>query len=290
MLFDDFFHVVIRILQVDFKGSGPVFFIQKLADAQKCFFFPFKFFLIVVTDNIFRLRFLHRSAKGVQMIKPFVAAGIHRIFRNGKHGLKFLRHQKRVAHLIFGIARMHASSVYRYLRSRRVEVFIFQFPEPAAVHRIRVIRAKQLYIKIIRARADLFVRRKPNPNPAMWNFFIVQQIFRHCHNFRDSRFIVRAEQRRSVGHNKPFPRIRRQFRKIGSTHHDIVLPVQHDILSVVILYDARPYARPRNCGRSIHMGDKSDDRRVFTARRSRHGSVYITAFFIIYNLFRSHFL
>ncbi len=180
--------------------------------------------------------------------------------------------------------------MYRHLCARRVEIFIFQFAKPAAVHRIRIVRTKQFYVKIIRACADFFIRRKTEPDFSVRCLFMGQKIFRHSHDFRDARLIVRAEQGRSVGHDQSFSRIRRQFREISRAHHNIFFLIQNDILSVIIFYYPRIYALPRHCGRRIHMRNKADDRRIFASRGSRHRSIHITAFFVISDFFRSHFL
>ncbi len=96
----------------------------------------------MIPDQIGQIRTLDLTAHIRQMIKAFITFRMRRRFRLRQQGVVFHRYERRVNHFIFGVTGMHASSADLHLRRSRIKVFIFQFSERAAVHRIRTVRIK----------------------------------------------------------------------------------------------------------------------------------------------------
>ena len=59
MPLNDFLHIVIGILQFNFKGSLPVFSVQEIPCLEEKLFFLLEFFPVMVPDDIIRRSLLH---------------------------------------------------------------------------------------------------------------------------------------------------------------------------------------------------------------------------------------
>ena len=84
---------------------------------------------------------------------------------------------------------------------RGIEVFKFQLTDPAAIHGVRPAGIKCGDVKVLRAFADFFIRRKGDANIAVRDLFRLQRRQRR-HDLCDARFIVGAEQRFTIGGNQ----------------------------------------------------------------------------------------
>ena len=181
------------------------------------------------------------------MVEAFVSTGIHGVFRHRKQGLELLGHQNGIAHFILCLSRMDAPAMHYHLCPGSIKILIFQFPKPAAVNGIGIVRTKKLDIKIIRSRPHFLVRGKTNPYLSMGDFWVCQQVFRHCHNFCNSRFVIRPQKGGTVCDDQPFPLIRRQLRKIRHFHHYLLFLIEQDIPALVIFYNPGLYPIPCHC-------------------------------------------
>ena len=162
---------------------------------------------------------------------------------------------------------MDVASLHGDFGGGRVEVFVFDLAFEAAVHRVGEFRPEPLYVEEIHSAADLFVRREPDPDRAVFRFGVGRQVFGCGHDFGDAGFVVGAEQCRAVGHNQPVPFVERQFREIGGAHREFV--VQRDIAAVVAFDNAGADVRPFHIGTGIDVRNEADDRGRLAARRRR---------------------
>ena len=155
----------------------------------------------MVPDNILCHCLLDRSLHAVHMIKALIALCVLRAFVR-KRRMKFISQLHCIFHDIFGITRMNALPCDSQDCARRVEALITQISQHTAVHRIGILRAKILDIKIFDAVSNLFVRRKANTDLPVLYLGMRKQIRRHRHNLCDARLVVPAKQRIAVCHDQ----------------------------------------------------------------------------------------
>ena len=86
------------------------------------------------------------------------------------------------------------------------------------------------------APTDFLVGIEPHTNVSVLDFVMVAQIAHGLDNLRNAGFVVRAQQCGAVGHDQVFTHMLLQFGKLLHRRHDAV--AQHDVLAVVIAYDA----------------------------------------------------
>ena len=269
-------HVVIGVCQVEDNCPRTVFVVEIVRDLLEARFFGFKFFHIVVADDIVQACLLFMALDALQVAEPFIPFGKGRVFKNRKHGMEFHCDQDGIFHFALCRARMDAHPVDGNLGVRRVEVLIFDLAELAAVHRIGVLRPKALDIEAIRAAARLLVRRDADFDGPVRNV-LRNQAFQCGENFRNACFIVRAEQRRAVGHDQILAFVIQKAFKFRRAHDDILFRVEDNIPAVVVLDDARTHILTAGSRSGVHMRDQSQNRAVgFTV--GRQGPVDIAAF------------
>ena len=206
------------------------------------------------------------------MIEALVALGFGRDFFRRQQGVELKCDERRIFHLILCGAGMNRNAVNGDMRARRIEILVFQLAERTAVHRVGVIRAEARDIEMVGAAPDLLVRRECDPDFAVRHAG-GEDLFDGGHDFRDSRLVVRADQRRAVRDDELLSRVIREIRIIGYARHDVFLFVQDDIAAGIIDDPCLDVFVGR-FGRGIHMRDKADGiHRPF--RVGRKGSVYI---------------
>ena len=87
---------------------------------------------------------------------------------------------------------MYAVSIDMQPCTGRVEAFVFQLSQRAAVHSIGIVRLKSFHVKMIHPSSHFFIRSKGYPDGAVFLFRMGEQRLGHCHDFRNSCFIVCA--------------------------------------------------------------------------------------------------
>ena len=97
----------------------------------------------------------------------------------------------------------------------RVEAFILKLAQNAAVHGIRVVRAKCIQIDVVHPCPDFLIGCKCNGNGTVGNLRVRQKMRRHGHNLRHTGLIVRPEERGSVGDYQALPCVGCHLREVG---------------------------------------------------------------------------
>ena len=216
----------------------------------------------MIPDDVLHLRFLDTAAHPVEMIEALVALGIHRVLKRRQEALEFHADEQRVLHLELRTARMNADTVYRDLPGGGIEILILKLAEGSAVYGIRDVRAEVRDVEAIRPASDLLIRGEADADVSMLDLRVREEVLRHRHDFCDARLIVGTEQRRTVRYDEVLTPQIRQERKIRHLHHNLLLFVQYDILTIVIMHDSRLYICPAQRRRGIHVRDEAKHRRM----------------------------
>ena len=144
-----------------------------------------------------------------------------------------------------------------------VEGLEVDLAEGAAVDRVGVFRAEAFDVEEVGAAPDLLVRREAEHDLPVRRLFINHPL--DCgDDFRDARFVVRAEKRRSVGHDERLPVVAGEHREILFAHDDSLLRVQRYV-AALIFHDACVNVMTGSLGRDVHVRDEADSGRVLTA-------------------------
>ena len=119
-----------------------------------------EFFRGMVPDDVAQGALLHRAFHIGQMDKAFIAFSILRFLGSGQQ--PFILHSNilGVDHPVLGRTGMDVQSGELHSGGSRVEIFILQFTQGAAVHRVGIVCGEALHIEQIRAPADLLLGGK----------------------------------------------------------------------------------------------------------------------------------
>ena len=134
---------------------------------------------------------------------------------------------------------MHVAALERNLSCCGVEVFVFQFADSTAVHRVGPVGSKLLHVEFVCAQSDFLVRVETDTDVAVLDFRVLLQIF-HCGNdFSNTGLVVSAKECLSVGHDKCLSGVFLQFGEFVGREHYVVFSIEHDVATVVVLHDTR---------------------------------------------------
>ena len=156
---------------------------------------------------------------------------------------------------------------------RSIEVFILQFTDAAAVNGIGPLRVKGFHVEMLRALADLFIRRKGHADVAVRNIFALQHRQRR-HDFRDPRFVIRPQQGFPVGGDQRLAQQLMQHREHHGREH-FVANAQRNVAAAVIFHNLRVHIFTAKIRRGVDMGDKANRRNVtrdIRRQRSHHSA------------------
>jgi hypothetical protein len=127
------------------------------------------------------------------MEKSFVTFGIFGTFVGRKHRNQFIGYMQGIDHFIFCITRMHISSLNRDFGRSGIKIFVFQFANFAAIHRVSPCGTKLLDIEFVGTTSDLLIGRKTYTYLAVFDFWVSQKIFNRRNYFCNTGFIVCTE-------------------------------------------------------------------------------------------------
>lgn len=179
-----------------------------------------------------------------------------------------------IDHCILGAAGVNRFAADRDDGACRVETLVLEFSEQTAVHRIGKIRTESLDVKIIRAFADLFVRREGKSDFAVRDLGMRDKIFERGHDRRDTRLVIGAEECRAVGRDDFFADEPLERGKILRRHHELA------VFDRAALID-EPTGILTTSGhlrRGVHMRDKGNRLESFDIRLNR--AVEIAVFLV----------
>lgn len=141
------------------------------------------------------------------------------------------------------------------------ERFGIHFVATGPVQCVADVGPQFLQIQVIGTAADLFVAGEAESYIAMLEFrFPSHQFGRGGHNCSDARFVVCAQQRRSVGSDDRLADALFEVRILVDANDLGRIPRQFQVRAVVVLVDDRFHLLRRIFGRGIHVGDEGDDR------------------------------
>ena len=151
---------------------------------------------------------------------------------------------------------MHAQAVDRHVRRGRVEVFILDEGQLAAVHGIGEVRAEAGHVEQIRAAADFLVGRKADADLAVRNRLVGQQPLAQGQDHRHAGLVVRAEQRPAVGHDQILAGRVPEQREHGGGEYAAL--GQHYVAAVVLFDDAGVHGQRGSLVHRVHVRDQAD--------------------------------
>ena len=82
---------------------------------------------------------------------------------------------------------------------------------------------------MVGSRTDLLIRCEGNTYLAVYPFRMLLELTHGLNNRRHTRFVIRTQQRRPIGHNQFLPHIVIQLREHIRREHDPLCLIQHDI-------------------------------------------------------------
>ena len=226
---------------------------------------------MVANENPDR-RFDDVSLHHVGVQEAFAAGRAFGTHVGGKHFQELRRITKRIDHLVLREARVHANALHGHRRRARVEVFVFEGSDFAAVEGVGVLRAEAFDVEVDGPAGHLFVGRKADRERRMRDFGMRLHVGDHRHDGGDARLVVGAEKRRAVREDHVFARVLRDFREVRGLEDDSLFGVENHV-APFIAEDLGLDTRSGRVGRSVHVGDEADRRAVFAALRRRNERV-----------------
>ena len=257
-----FFHIIVAVPDLTDYGALAVLLVQKRRSIREEALLFLELRTVVITDDVLHLRFLDTAAHPVEMVEALIALGIHRVLKRRQQALEFHADEQRVLHLELRTAWVNADTVYCDLPGSGIEILILELAEHSTIDRIGDIRAEIRNVETVRTASDLLIRGEANADFSVLYLRMRQEVLRHRHDFCNARLIVGTKQRRTVRYDEVLAPQIRQKRKIRHLHHDLLLFVQYDILSVVIMHDSRLHIRTAQRRRGIHVRNEAEHRRA----------------------------
>ena len=196
---DDLAHIAIGIPNAGLDGARAVLVVEILRGAHDRGLARLKLRAVVVADDVFQLRLLLVARHLAEVEEALVALGVLGRLGRRKHSGKLHGDARGVAHPVLRAARVDAPAVHDDGRGRRVEVFILDGADRAAVHGVGEIRAEAGNVEAVRAAADLLVRREADRDLPVRDGRVREQALARGQDLGDAGLVVRAEQRVAVG-------------------------------------------------------------------------------------------
>ena len=160
------------------------------------------------------------------------------------------------------------------LRRRGVEVLILNLTELTAVDGVGHRGGELRSVEVVRAAANLLVRREADGNGAVRDLRMREQLRAGGDDLGHARLVVRAEERRAVGHDQLLPDIALQRRIVPRREHRRA----ERQLAALIAHDARLNVFAARGGRGVHVGDQAEGACVLATGRGRQVRVDIAVF------------
>ena len=214
------------------------------------------------------------------MEEAFVALGALGALVGRQKVIQLLGDVKGVAHLAFGVARMHIATLDMDLCRGGVEVLELELPYLAAVHGIGIFGVEAGHVKLDHSPANLFVGSETNAHGAVLKLGMIHNILHRVHDFSNTGFIVGAEQRSTVGGDDGLALMSQQFGEFGSLEAEARNTFQGDVGAVVVLDYLGLDVFSGGVGGGVHMGDEADCGNFGSAGReiARDASHHIAVF------------
>ena len=180
---------------------------------------------------------------------------------------------------------MYIASLEHNLGGSRIEILELQLAHFTAIHGIGPFAAELLDIELMRSQTYFLVGIETDTDFTVFDFRMLFQIGYRRNNLRDTRFVIGTQQSLSVGDNQIFSLMVEQFRELGGRKNHFPFCAKNNILTVVILYNARRNIFSAHIGTCIHVRDEADNRHRLICI-GRKGGKQITVF-IQRNIFQT---
>ena len=251
-------HVIVLVLEDEFHRAGAVFGVNEIGHPGHHFLARLELGAVVIADDVGEIGLLDRSLERNQMEEAFVAFGIFGTGHHRQHGIQFLADEDGVAHLAFGVARMHVAALDVQFCRGGVEVLEFELPCLAAVHGVGVFGVEAGHVELDHTAAYLFVGGETDAHGAVLELGMGHDILHRVHDFRHACLVVGSEKGGAVGGDYGFALMGQQFGEFGGFEHQAGNALQRDVGTVVVLYDLRLDVLAGSVGRGVHVGDEAD--------------------------------
>ena len=212
----------------------------------------------MVADDVAQRGLCHAALHIREVEEALIALGLFRYFVLGQQRVEVHCHGCSVDHHVLGAAGVNAHAVHRQHCGGSIEVLVFDLAEGAAVHGVAVVAAELLHIEPVRAVADLLVGREDDAHLAVLDVFFQDRLHR-SHDLGKACFVVCAEQRRAVGHDQLVAHVAFKTGAERFGEGNVVVELE---LTALVAHETGLDVLARGVGRSIHVRDERDDRRV----------------------------
>ena len=132
-----------------------------------------------------------------------------------------------------------------------VEVLILQLTLTAAVNGEGEVRTEGLYIEVVHALADLFVRGEADADTPVGELGMLEDVAYRLHDLGDTRLVIRSEERRPISRDERMLKDLQQLGELLYREHGII--TEGDGRTIVVLDDLRADTTAREVGARIDM-------------------------------------
>ena len=239
--FDFLAHVVVLIANLNLCRTFSVFGIDLAHQVLQLPFAVFKLRAVVVTDDITQRRLFYGAIHTDQMVETFVSLGVLRCLETRQHDGYLVGDAHRVAHLMIRSTGVYVQAVYVDLACRGIKVFKLQLAYRAAIHGVGELCTELLYVKMVCAASDFFVRRESYADFSVFDFRVLNEVFHRRDDLCYTGFVVGAQKRCGIRHNDVLTSVPRVY-----------------VIAFFGFHDARLDVLAAGIRRSVHMRDETD--------------------------------
>ena len=165
-------------------------------------------------------------------------------------------------------------ALHAYAHLGRGERLVVDAPDLRSVERVREVRAKCRDVEVVDAASDLFVDREADADRRVLDLGVLRQICDGGHDFGDTRFVVRSEQRRSVGRNDVVADLLGEEDTFGGTEDAPGIPGKLDV-STRVMDDLRLDLGSGLVRARVDVRDQADRRAARAGQRREHVAVLV---------------
>ena len=190
------------------------------------------------------------------MMEALEALGLFGDLIGRKHRIKFTANTRGIDHLALCAAGMNSSAVNLNGCGCSVEVFILDLAKRTAIKSVGVICAKALYVKEIRASADLLVGSKADTDLAVRKICVKESLSR-THDLGNACLIVCAKKGGAVGNDNSLTLKVGNIRIVANFEINALLLVKKDVTAIVVDHFCLDVLAG-SIRRRVHVGDEAN--------------------------------
>ena len=206
------------------------------------------------------------------MVEALVAFGMGGGLGGGQEAHELRRQEGGVLHLVLGLAGVDVDAVDPDLGGRGVEVLILQLPDLAAVHGVGLLRGELGEVEVVRAPANLLVRREADGDLAVLLLRMGQEAGAGADDLGDACLVVRPQEGGAVGDDELLADVLREVREV--LHPQGLAVPQLDVPALVAEAPGL-HVLAADAGGGVHVGDEAQGGQVLAAGGGRQHAVDI---------------